>query len=223
MSSSEPVAGASTRFRPPHRQLTQIDRERLSARLDEGCANDGVVVVSAPAGYGKTVAVAAWAAQQATPVAWLRLTSFDTDRSRVIQGIVRALQAAAQESVADLSEVLALAPLRNSAEEVARQLLFALEALETPVTLVIDDAHRAAEGTGFAVIEALIASRPDTLRLMLVGTSRLGIALAGSCGAATISAAPWRCWRGWGTTGSCLMCASPVSRPAPSCIADAAR
>ncbi|WP_262927675.1 LuxR C-terminal-related transcriptional regulator [Microbacterium sp. NIBRBAC000506063] len=137
------------------------------------------MVVSAPAGYGKTVAVAAWAAQQATPVAWLRLTSFDTDRSRVIQGIVRALQAAAQESVADRSEVLALAPLRNSAEEVARQLLFALEALETPVTLVIDDAHRAAEGTGFAVIEALIASRPDTLRLVLVGTSRLGIALAG--------------------------------------------
>ncbi len=151
---------------------------RLSERLSRGCDQDGLVVVSAPAGYGKTVAVAAWAAQVQGPVAWLRLTSFDSDASRLVQGIVRALQGLAYDSREDLADLLLISPLRQHTEDVMRQLLAALEMLEEPVSLVIDDAHRATDGSGIDVIDALISARPDALRLVLVGTSRLRMGLA---------------------------------------------
>ena len=52
------------------------------ARLDEGLAR-GLVLVCAPAGYGKTVLLADWARRGTHPVAWLSLDAGDNDPARV--------------------------------------------------------------------------------------------------------------------------------------------
>ncbi len=49
-----------------------VPRPRLTARLDEGLPR-GLVLVCAPAGYGKTVLLADWARRGGYPVAWLSL------------------------------------------------------------------------------------------------------------------------------------------------------
>jgi LuxR family transcriptional regulator, maltose regulon positive regulatory protein len=49
-----------------------VPRPRLLARLDEGLAR-GLVLVCAPAGYGKTVLLADWTRRGGQPAAWLSL------------------------------------------------------------------------------------------------------------------------------------------------------
>jgi LuxR family transcriptional regulator, maltose regulon positive regulatory protein len=54
---------------------------RLVAALEEGIARR-LVVVSTPAGFGKTTLLAAWAREAGWPVAWLSLDEDDNDPAR---------------------------------------------------------------------------------------------------------------------------------------------
>src|SRR3954454_12806112 len=68
----DPVTAAT--FAPPSAPAGVVRRPRLEARLDEG-ARGPLTLMSAPAGTGKTVLVATWAARRAAsdPVVWLSL------------------------------------------------------------------------------------------------------------------------------------------------------
>src|ERR1700734_3493044 len=57
---TERTALLATKLSLPGPQPGQVQRPRLMARLDEGLAR-GLVLVCAPAGYGKTVLLADWA------------------------------------------------------------------------------------------------------------------------------------------------------------------
>jgi hypothetical protein len=59
----------ATKLHMPGPRAGQVPRPRLTARLDEGLAR-GLVLVCAPAGYGKTVLLADWARRGGQPVAW---------------------------------------------------------------------------------------------------------------------------------------------------------
>ncbi|MEU8874639.1 LuxR C-terminal-related transcriptional regulator [Streptomyces javensis] len=73
---------------PPH----LLTRPRLLRRLD--AATEPVVVVSAPAGAGKTVLLTEWAHGTATrgECAWLSLDGYDNAPGRLWAGILRALR-----------------------------------------------------------------------------------------------------------------------------------
>ena len=62
----------------------------LAQRLDEGVLH-GIVLVIAPAGYGKTVLLAEWARGQRQPAAWLSLDEGDNDPARFWRHAVAAL------------------------------------------------------------------------------------------------------------------------------------
>ena len=67
-----------------------VPRPRLAERLDEGLAQ-GLVLVCAPAGYGKTVLLAEWARGGGHPAAWLSLDAGDNDPARFWRHVVAAL------------------------------------------------------------------------------------------------------------------------------------
>lgn len=54
--------GPNVRFRPPARPAGMLGRERVSAAIGEAVRENPLTVVSAPSGFGKTTAVADWAA-----------------------------------------------------------------------------------------------------------------------------------------------------------------
>ena len=67
---------------PPQRQ-PMVHRPTLIARLDAGLRlGHRLAVVSAPAGYGKTTTLSAWASRVGVPVAWLSLEATDDDPAR---------------------------------------------------------------------------------------------------------------------------------------------
>src|ERR1700742_4135280 len=67
-----------------------VPRRRLVEALDEGLAR-GRVLVSAPAGFGKTALLADWARGGGRPVAWLGLDGGDSDPVRFWRYAVAAL------------------------------------------------------------------------------------------------------------------------------------
>ena len=83
----------TTKLHLPGPRPGQVPRPRLMARLDEGLAR-GLVLVCAPAGYGKTVLLADWARCGTHPVAWLSLDAGDNDPARFWRHAVAALDRA---------------------------------------------------------------------------------------------------------------------------------
>jgi LuxR family transcriptional regulator, maltose regulon positive regulatory protein len=83
----------ATKLYMPASRPGLVPRPRLLARLDEGVAQ-GLVLVCAPAGYGKTVLLADWARRGRQPVAWLSLDAGDNDPARFWRHAVAALDRA---------------------------------------------------------------------------------------------------------------------------------
>src|ERR1700745_403097 len=81
-----------TKLHPPGPRPDFLPRPRLAERLDEALGR-GLVVVCAPAGYGKTSLRASWARHSRNPVAWLSLDASDNDPARFWRHAVAALDA----------------------------------------------------------------------------------------------------------------------------------
>src|SRR5688572_6789386 len=142
-------------------------RPRLRRRLDEATA-DQVVVVSAPAGSGTTLLLADWVRDGERPeTAWVTVDADDNDPRRLWSAVVTsllALPSAARDG--RLQRVAGVAALPGGVD-VVEELADALDALDTPVRLVLDDVH---ELTGREVLRhltRLVRRRPAGLRLVL--------------------------------------------------------
>ena len=80
----------ATKLYLPRLQPGFLARPRLTEGLDEGLAR-GLVLVCAPAGFGKTALLADWARQGRRPVAWLSLDQGDNDPARFWRHVIAAL------------------------------------------------------------------------------------------------------------------------------------
>ena len=87
----------ATKLHMPRPRPDLVPRPRLAERLDEGLAR-GLMLVCAPAGYGKTVLLADWARRGQQPVAWLSLDVGDNDPARFWRHGVAALDQAGRGS-----------------------------------------------------------------------------------------------------------------------------
>ena len=83
----------ATKLYVPASRPDLVPRPRLAVRLDEGLAR-GLVLVCAPAGYGKTVLLADWARRGGHPAGWLSLDAGDNDPARFWRHAVAALDRA---------------------------------------------------------------------------------------------------------------------------------
>jgi LuxR family maltose regulon positive regulatory protein len=85
-------------FVPPMR-AKRVDRPGLIERMNDS-QDKALILVSAPAGFGKTTLLAEWAAQAGMPVAWLSLDASDNDANRFIRYLIAALETAFTEQKA---------------------------------------------------------------------------------------------------------------------------
>lgn len=128
-----------TKFYMPPLRPHLVQREHLLARL-RGSAHYPVTLVSAPAGFGKTTLVSAWASQAAHPVTWLSLSDDDNDPLHYFTYLIATLRthhAGLGETVLPLLNAPQLPPLNA----LLTLLLHELSALPMPLTLVLDDYH----------------------------------------------------------------------------------
>src|SRR5215212_903083 len=81
---------ATKLYIPPPRSNTVL-RPRLIERLNEGLHRK-LILISAPAGFGKSTLLSAWVALCGRPAAWLSLDERDSDPVRFLTYLVAAFQ-----------------------------------------------------------------------------------------------------------------------------------
>ncbi|MGH9005120.1 MAG: AAA family ATPase, partial [Acidimicrobiia bacterium] len=136
-------------FVPPSRPGV-VARPRLIERLARGQSHDAgrLVLVSAPAGFGKTTLVRTWLTgpdNEADTVAWVSLDEGDQNASTFWMYVVAALDRAAPGVGAGALPLLRAG--QEPTEELLAGLLNELSVLPGEVTLVLDDYHLA-DGPG---------------------------------------------------------------------------
>ena len=154
-----------------------VRRPRLLQMLD-GATPDLLTVVCAPAGYGKTLLLADWVAQNPATTAWVSLDDDDhTDRG-FWSAVLAAFAACA--AVPEHSALRRLAvPRRPSDEpEFLPAVMGAIDALPVPVRLVVDDVHELTDAGPLHGLAALVRDRPPGLRVVLAGRTDPSLSLA---------------------------------------------
>ena len=81
-----------TKLQPPVLRTDLIERPRLLSALHKQLKHHLLLLLSAPAGYGKTTLLVQWLHQSERPFAWLSLDEDDNDPVRFVLLLVNALQ-----------------------------------------------------------------------------------------------------------------------------------
>ncbi|MGX1545499.1 LuxR C-terminal-related transcriptional regulator [Streptomyces adustus] len=153
-------------YRPRLRQGV-VARPRLGEFLSRG-SKSRMTLVSAPAGFGKTTAVAEWlagAAVDGRSVAWLSLDARDSQPASFWTYLVTALQRAAPGVGAGALPLLQSA--RTAVETVLATVLNELGALTHPLDLILDDYHLADTPDIRAGMTFLLEHLPPQVHLVI--------------------------------------------------------
>ena len=131
----------ATKLHVPRQQPGFVARPRLVHALDEGLVRR-LILVSAPAGSGKTALLAGWARSGDRPAAWLSLDAGDNDPARFWQHAVAALDRA-RPGIAERVGALLGPPAPASFEGLVTALIndLAVPPGQDELLLVLDDYH----------------------------------------------------------------------------------
>ena len=152
-------------YRPP---VTPdlVDRRRLQELMD-AALHKPATLVSAPAGWGKSVLVSQWAESLDRPVAWLALDASDSDVGVFLAYVLAAVRERIPDACGPTQEVLS-APKPPPASVLARSLVNDLDSIETPFVLVLDDYYRITCPEVHELVGILLAHPPRCLHMVMV-------------------------------------------------------
>ena len=155
-----------------------MPRPRLAERLDEGLAR-GVILVCAPAGYGKTVLLADWARRGEHPAGWLSLDAGDNDPARFWRHAVAALDRA-HPGIGDRVAPLLGPSAPSSFEGLVTALVNELAAQPAVdgALLVLDDYHVIGSQLMHDSLGFLLEHRPGGVCVVLASRSDPPLGLA---------------------------------------------
>jgi len=155
-----------TKFYIPPVRPNQITRPRLDDLLNGGL-DKTLILVSAPAGYGKSTLVSRWLKETGTPSAWLSLDAGDNDPARFLRYLLTALQPVAPGIGGNLPDMFQGAQPAQF-ENVINLLTNELAATTDQFVLVMDDFHLVNSETVINIVFYLIEHLPYHKHLALL-------------------------------------------------------
>ncbi len=167
MATADTVTLVGTKVTAPTPPVQLVRRSRLEDALSAGIGDPGVrvVVVSAPAGSGKSTLVAAWLHAAEIAAGWLQADSADHDPARFWTHAVAAL--GRQLPGLDRAVASTVPGSGADARPLIERLANHLEQWAEPVTLVVDDYHLIANQDVDHGIERLVDLAPPTFTLVV--------------------------------------------------------
>ncbi|MRR12746.1 helix-turn-helix transcriptional regulator, partial [bacterium] len=160
---------ATKLYVPPFR-ANGVPRSRLSKRLDAGLRSK-LILVSAPAGFGKTTMLSEWAAdcnrlEPEVRSVWLSLDEEDRDPSRFLTYLVAALQTVAAD-VGEAALDMLQSPQPPTIESMLTALLNEMATLPQDVVLVLDDYHLVDSELVDGAVAFLLEHLPPQLHVVI--------------------------------------------------------
>ncbi|GAB4511022.1 MAG: LuxR C-terminal-related transcriptional regulator [Anaerolineae bacterium] len=155
-----------TKLHIPVMRSASVPRPDLFRLLDASYKYT-LILVSAPAGYGKTTLTAQWLAQQtALEAVWVSLDAEDNDPIRFFQHLVAGLQNIMPETSATLQELL-ISPQPPDTNTIVGTLLNTLASVERDIVIVLDDYHVIEQRALHEAVQRLIDRASPNLHLLM--------------------------------------------------------
>ena len=173
----DPPPQSAAKTSPPRLQAPSIRADQFAAVA--AAAQAQLLLVRAPAGYGKTTLVAAAADELDWPCVWYRLDALDADAHEFLAALGRALDERLPGFDARLREAPGPADRPTAAKTAA--LLAGEIARLAPgeLYLILDDYGKLAGEEAFnAALAALLAYAPPSVHVVLLSRARPGFATA---------------------------------------------
>lgn len=166
-----------SKFFIPGQPKWLVPRLRLQSALDNEAVRHKLILISAPAGYGKTTFLAEWARASSLPVAWL---SIDGDEDHA-ESFLRYLLAAWEKVQPDIIETHLGILLGSQMPDIkAVQSAFINAANKAPdhIVFVLDDYHLIEDSGVHDTVTFLLDHLPTKLHFILTSRSDPPLPLA---------------------------------------------
>jgi LuxR family transcriptional regulator, maltose regulon positive regulatory protein len=169
-----------TKLHPPHISGDLLERPSLLGRIYRAATTHRLTLVSAPAGSGKTTAVAALrAAHPGLALAWLTLEGDDNEPLAFLAMLLAAFQQVYPGCGANASTLLGHGAGSSNPRQVIGVLINDLLDYDpSPCVLVLDDLHVISEPAIHQALDYLLEHLPPMLHLVVVTRHDPPLALA---------------------------------------------
>ena len=168
-------------YLPPLRE-NSVERHQLITKLNS-TAGGQLVLISAPAGYGKTTTVSQWLHRHPHSFAWLSIDKMQSSPDVLWEYIINALQTT-QPSLGINATSLLKSNTHSSFEPVIISLLNDLDDLCTnnatkdPITLILDDFHHVENAATLQLMNLFLDHLPPSIRIVLTSRKQPCLAIA---------------------------------------------
>jgi LuxR family transcriptional regulator, maltose regulon positive regulatory protein len=166
---------AEAKLAAPRQRRGLVPRPRLEHAL-EGGADAALTLVAAPAGYGKTTAVRAWAEHSGGALAWVTLDAGDNEPARLWTYVATAV-----DRIRNGLGRRAINRLRASAtgvEVAVDEVMNGIAEFGQPFTLVLDDLQTVTDRECLASLDYAIERLPPSARLIVITRADPALGLA---------------------------------------------
>ena len=153
-----------SKFGAPRPRVAAVERGRLLTQL-AAAADSPIVLISASAGYGKSILAAQWSARCQRPVAWINIDHGDNDPVVFLSYLAHALDRLAPVAPELLDELSARTP---RVDDVVLPALAVELARLSPFELVLDDLHELSQARSLAALSFLLKEIPPASQVVLV-------------------------------------------------------
>jgi LuxR family maltose regulon positive regulatory protein len=161
----ERAGSLPTKLRQPEPPVDLVPRPRLTEAILRGLERS-TTLVCAPAGYGKTTALAAALAASPYPVAWLSLDAGDDDPATFLRLLIAAIQTHWRDACQPTLGLLQL-PILPAIPFIGRMLADDLATLPAPLVVVLEDYQCLACPDIHTLLGVLLRRPPAALRLAI--------------------------------------------------------
>jgi LuxR family maltose regulon positive regulatory protein len=150
-----------------------VSRKRLIKKLEQGHKRS-LTLVSAPAGYGKSVLLSDWLERTDYRSAWLSLDEGDSDLLQFLHYFLAALRSVFPD-IANETKALLNAPKLPPTAVLSATLLNELDQIEEPIILVLDDFHHVSGNAVNDFLSAWLRHPPSHVHLVLASRRDPGL------------------------------------------------
>ena len=153
-----------------------VHRSGLFEKLNSGLSRK-LILVSAPAGYGKTTLLSDWINQNKIPASWLSLDNSDNDPAVFLGYVISGIQNIHQDFGQSALRLLN-SPTSPSVESIASLLINELLNISQNFLLVLDDFHLIKSNEILKLVTYLLEHIPGNIHIAILTRSDPALSLS---------------------------------------------
>jgi LuxR family maltose regulon positive regulatory protein len=167
----------ATKLQIPPQPQRAVRRPRLIDALERDIPHYKLVLIAAPAGYGKTTLLSQWAYASRFPVVWLSISEEDNDLERFFRYLLAGWEEV-QSGISESPLGLLLGAMSPDREAILAAFINAANDTSDQIVFVLDEYHLIEAPSVQTALTFLLDHLPPTVHFVLAGRAEPPLPLA---------------------------------------------